>query len=52
MRHRSAPLTFMVFDVLSVDGEPVVSQPTRSAGGFSRSYDSMHTTLEDAGSLR
>jgi bifunctional non-homologous end joining protein LigD len=26
MRHRSTPLTFMV-DVLSVDGEPVVSQP-------------------------
>jgi bifunctional non-homologous end joining protein LigD len=27
MRHRSRPLTFMVFDVLSVEGEPVVSQP-------------------------
>src|SRR5262245_36113100 len=29
MRQRSTPLTFMAFDVLSVDGEPVTSQPYR-----------------------
>jgi bifunctional non-homologous end joining protein LigD len=27
MRQRSTPLTFMAFDVLSVEGEPVVSRP-------------------------
>jgi bifunctional non-homologous end joining protein LigD len=27
MRHPSTPLTYMVFDVISVEGEPVVSQP-------------------------
>jgi hypothetical protein len=27
MKHPSTPLTYMVFDVLSVEGEPVVSQP-------------------------
>jgi bifunctional non-homologous end joining protein LigD len=27
MRHRSTPLTFMAFDVLSVEAEPVVSLP-------------------------
>jgi bifunctional non-homologous end joining protein LigD len=27
MRQRSTPLTFMAFDVLSVEGDPVVSQP-------------------------
>jgi bifunctional non-homologous end joining protein LigD len=27
MRHRSTPLTFMAFDVLGVEGEPVVSLP-------------------------
>jgi bifunctional non-homologous end joining protein LigD len=29
MRQRSAPLTFMAFDVLSIDGAPVTSQPYR-----------------------
>jgi bifunctional non-homologous end joining protein LigD len=28
-RHSSFPLTYMVFDVLSVEGEPVVSRPYR-----------------------
>jgi bifunctional non-homologous end joining protein LigD len=28
-RHSSVPLTYMVFDVLSVEGEPVVSRPYR-----------------------
>jgi bifunctional non-homologous end joining protein LigD len=28
-RHSSIPLTYMVFDVLSVEGEPVVSRPYR-----------------------
>jgi bifunctional non-homologous end joining protein LigD len=27
MRHRAAPLAFMAFDVLSVDGEPLVTLP-------------------------
>jgi bifunctional non-homologous end joining protein LigD len=27
MRQRSTPLTFMALDVLSVEGEPVVTQP-------------------------
>jgi bifunctional non-homologous end joining protein LigD len=39
MRHRSTPLTFMAFDVLSVDGEPVVSWP----------YSECRRILEDLG---
>jgi bifunctional non-homologous end joining protein LigD len=39
MRVRSTPLTFMAFDVLSVEGEPVVSQP----------YSERRRILEDLG---
>jgi hypothetical protein len=46
MRHGSIPLTFMAFDVLSVEGEPVVNAVLGATTDPRGSYDSTHRTGE------